>query len=288
MKNFRMYLMALLIIAIAASPLFGSERRMLGVRAEPLTMEEAREHALSTGWGLRVKDILAGSPADKAGVKKGDILLSLNGVVLKDLDALDRAVLASPIKGEVLIWRNGWERPFEVEFPPIKKPEVKKEKETEDVAEVSDDLLERMRERVEAQKREYEELKKLYEEMKEREKKDKDEAKKDDKKEHQDQSEKKPEKSPERQPTGRPFVGISVGVHSETGQIGIVSVETGSPAEEYGLKAGDIITEINGKKIESAQDLQQVLVRCNPGDWLKLSIIRAGNKMEIKLKLGSR
>lgn len=60
----------------------------------------------------------------------------------------------------------------------------------------------------------------------------------------------------------------------------------GTPAEKAGIKEGDIITECNGEKLSSSKTIQDFLEELNPGDILKLKILRQGKKMEIKIKLG--
>jgi C-terminal processing protease CtpA/Prc len=61
-----------------------------------------------------------------------------------------------------------------------------------------------------------------------------------------------------------------------------------SPAEKAGLKAGDIIMEISGKKIEDYQDLIRVINYYDPGDKLKIKIMRKGKKKTIEVKLGKK
>ncbi len=60
-----------------------------------------------------------------------------------------------------------------------------------------------------------------------------------------------------------------------------------SPAEKAGLKSGDIILEVEGKKLSSGYSIRDVLVGKMPGDSVKLSVLRAenGEKEEIKITL---
>ena len=53
------------------------------------------------------------------------------------------------------------------------------------------------------------------------------------------------------------------------------SVQSGSPAESAGLRAGDRIIEINGRHIENAFSITNVWARHHPGDTVKLTIQRA-------------
>lgn len=60
------------------------------------------------------------------------------------------------------------------------------------------------------------------------------------------------------------------------GAVGFVvhNVEPGSPAEKAGLKAGDVIVDIDGKQIETNEGLLQV-VKESSGKQVKLTYYRA-------------
>ena len=49
-----------------------------------------------TPWGLRVRAVAAGSPADTAGLREGDIVLEWNGAPLRSLTGLGRRVETAP------------------------------------------------------------------------------------------------------------------------------------------------------------------------------------------------
>ena len=67
----------------------------------------------------------------------------------------------------------------------------------------------------------------------------------------------------------------------------IVSEISGKgPAEQAGLKVGDIVTEVNGERVDSDSDLIGLLVDSNPGDILKLQVYRERKPLTIQLTLG--
>jgi S1-C subfamily serine protease len=69
------------------------ERRHLGVRVHPLDPHLARYFNVRPGKGLLVLSVASGSPADRAGVLPGDILLSFNGEQLSEPRDLRQGVL---------------------------------------------------------------------------------------------------------------------------------------------------------------------------------------------------
>lgn len=69
----------------------------------------------------------------------------------------------------------------------------------------------------------------------------------------------------------------------------ITSVEKDSPAERAGLKDQDIITKINGRTIQSAQDAKNAIGLTPPGTDLKVLIInKEGQEKIITLTTGTR
>lgn len=58
-----------------------------------------------------------------------------------------------------------------------------------------------------------------------------------------------------------------------------------SPAEKAGLKAGDIITKVDDKKIENAGDLTTTIRGYEPETKVSISVIRDGKKKKLKATL---
>jgi len=68
-------------------------------------------------------------------------------------------------------------------------------------------------------------------------------------------------------------------------------VEPESPAAKAGLKTGDVITELDGKKIADASELQMEVGQKKPGTAIKLGLLRDGKSMTLPVTLeamGSR
>ena len=92
----------------------------------------------------------------------------------------------------------------------------------------------------------------------------------------------------------KPYVGISVAdVSAETQQYGIPagaavqSVTEGSPAEQAGLKKGDVITAVNGTATDS-NALVDCVAAATAGDQLVMSVYRQGTTMEITVTVGEQ
>ena len=80
-----------------------------------------------------------------------------------------------------------------------------------------------------------------------------------------------------------PDIAEAIGVREG---IIIAQVIKGSPADRAGLKVGDIIVALNGKKMDSVRDLQLSIMKTRPGTVVTLTVIREGKKKEIKVKIG--
>lgn len=94
----------------------------------------------------------------------------------------------------------------------------------------------------------------------------------------------------------RPFIGISgIDLNAETAKtynlvegVYVKSVEDFSAAEKAGLKAGDVIIEVEGKSIKTMDELNEIKNAHQIGDTLKLKVNRDGNEKEITLTLGEQ
>src|SRR5262249_44904466 len=74
-------------------------RPWLGIQAEDLPDELRAQLDLAEGDGVLVTDVVAGSPAEKAGLKKNDILTKIDGKAVKGEEALAK-FMASAKSGQ--------------------------------------------------------------------------------------------------------------------------------------------------------------------------------------------
>jgi serine protease Do len=64
------------------------------------------------------------------------------------------------------------------------------------------------------------------------------------------------------------------------------AVIPGSPAEEAGLQAGDVIVAIDGEQIGADTDLSMLILGHDPGDTVTLRVLRGNSAQEIDVTLG--
>jgi S1-C subfamily serine protease len=69
---------------------------------------------------------------------------------------------------------------------------------------------------------------------------------------------------------------------------GAQPIVPGSPADNAGLAAGDIVTAINGRQINATQDLDDLLTLFTPGDRVTLDVLRGGTTLQIGVTLAER
>src|SRR5690348_15974050 len=72
------------------------QRAMLGVGIQPLTSDLAAGLGLKDVRGILISSVTPGGPADKAGLKMGDVILKLNGKDTNDSNELRNSVASVP------------------------------------------------------------------------------------------------------------------------------------------------------------------------------------------------
>ncbi|MCN9244878.1 trypsin-like peptidase domain-containing protein, partial [Streptomyces sp. RY43-2] len=65
------------------------------------------------------------------------------------------------------------------------------------------------------------------------------------------------------------------------------AVNQGGPGEKAGIKSGDVITEVDGVRVHSGEELIVKTRAHRPGDRLRLTVVRDGGQRKITLALGS-
>ncbi|MGJ8606013.1 MAG: Do family serine endopeptidase [Marivita sp.] len=74
-----------------------------------------------------------------------------------------------------------------------------------------------------------------------------------------------------------PDLADALGVEAQTGAI-VSSVESGTPADDAGISAGDVIVAVNGEAVEGSADLRQMIGLHRPGDDVEITYVRIGRR----------
>jgi serine protease Do len=92
-------------------------RGFIGVQIQPVTAEVADAIGLKDAKGALVASAQTDGPAAKAGLKRGDTILAVNGEKIADARDLSRkiATFAPGSKTKLTVWRDGKEREFSFE-----------------------------------------------------------------------------------------------------------------------------------------------------------------------------
>ncbi len=66
----------------------------------------------------------------------------------------------------------------------------------------------------------------------------------------------------------------------------ISQVNKGSPAEKAGMKAGDVVVRFNGRAVNAAAQLRNLVAATTPGSDANIVVIRNGNEKTLKVTIG--
>lgn len=207
-------------------------RGWLGVTIQEMTPELAQKFGLRNSVGALVGDVAKGSPAEKVGIRRGDIILEFNGKKVHDVGNLRNMVAQSKVGSEItLVIRRGDK---EYSFRAV-------------IAELP-----------------------------------------------RESAESSPGSVPEDSPA-EGLAGLSVmeltreiarqlGLHRDEKGVVVVRVEPGSTADEAGVRKGDVIQEIDRKRIDKLDDYNRVASGILPGDAILLFMNRGGKKFYVTLR----
>jgi len=200
-------------------------RGWLGVMVQAVTPELAESFGLKEGKGALVGKVEDGSPAEKGGIKKGDIIIKFEGREIKEMSELPRIVAGTPVgkKVDIVIFRNGKEKTLKVKIG--KMPEEKK---------------------VAFEKGKEKNLGMTVQEL-------------------------------------TPEIANRLGLNDEEGVI-VSSVEPDGPADEAGVRKGDVIKELNRKPVRNMDDFLREIKKAKPDENILLFIRRGEDTLFLVLK----
>ncbi|HZI20049.1 MAG TPA: PDZ domain-containing protein, partial [Pyrinomonadaceae bacterium] len=226
----------------------------LGVHPEDLTAENVARYGLrGERRGVGVRSVVKGSPAERAGLRDGDVILRFDGEPVASVRKLNRLIAEAPPehRARLSVLRGGSEH------------EIAARLGRREFASGSVGFGQAID--GEAARRMAEELRRNSEEWQRR---------------GQDWGERLEELQRDNPGglmvygAGGRRIGVSVNPLSKqlaeyfgvTGGVLVETVAAGSPAERAGLKAGDVITEADGEKLDGAGGLSRVINRRQEGE----------------------
>jgi serine protease Do len=208
-------------------------RGWLGVTIQELTPEISQKFGIGKTKGALVSDVAKGSPAEKAGIMRGDVIIEFNGKEVKDVSVLRNMVAQSKVGTEITmkILRSGKE--YTVKAVVSEMPR--------EVAEVRPSQL--------------------------------------------------PADAETSALTGLAVMDITKEIARQLGLtkedergVIVVRVEHGSPADEAGIRKGDIIKEVDRKRVDNLEDFNKIASKIKENETVLLFITRGNKKFYVTLK----
>nr|MBN2277405.1 PDZ domain-containing protein [candidate division Zixibacteria bacterium] len=252
MRNNKLIILLAFFLAL---PLFSSAAlatenpgAWLGIYTQTIDNNLKEAFNLDTDHGVVIKMLIPDSPADKAGLKQGDIILSFDGEKLADADQLIAAMKQHKDGDKVTldIFRKGKEKQVEI----VLGRRLDQDK--------ADQLY---------QWYGLNNLPKTYSKSYK----------------FSNSSMADTYIGVNLQDLG-PQLAEYFGVGDGTGAL-IAEVIPESPAEKAGLKAGDVIVKIDGNLVGELSDVQQAVWEKEKGDKIKLTVLRDKKEQEFSLEV---
>ena len=81
---------------------------------------------------------------------------------------------------------------------------------------------------------------------------------------------------------------LGIGVGSRGDQVTVGDVYPNTPAKKYGLRKGDIIISIDGKKIDEGEELIRIIGKYRAYDKIAIKVLRNGKQKTLNIVLGER
>ena len=82
-------------------------------------------------------------------------------------------------------------------------------------------------------------------------------------------------------------ISESLGLHGRKGAL-IADLTPGGPAEQAGLQPGDVVLGIDGRPVDSADDLTRQVAMVHPGEVARLEVMRNGRSVNVEVHSGLR
>jgi serine protease Do len=83
-----------------------------------------------------------------------------------------------------------------------------------------------------------------------------------------------------------PEIAGQLGLASDVDGVVIAAVESESPAARGGLRQGDVIVAVNGRRVDQVRDVPRTIAALRPGTRVTLTLLRRGREMDIAVTTG--
>ena len=84
----------------------------------------------------------------------------------------------------------------------------------------------------------------------------------------------------------RPYLGVASALSSRGALV--AEVTSGGPADGAGLRAGDVITSIDGREVTDPDDVAEIVSDHEPGDEVEIELMRDGERRTFTVELSTR
>lgn len=84
----------------------------------------------------------------------------------------------------------------------------------------------------------------------------------------------------------RPSVGLTLGPSEKEGMVRVDRLAPGGPAEQAGIRQGDLVLRADGRRIRSAYQAVSLILKKQPGDAVDFLIERDGRQQTVAVTLG--
>ena len=83
-----------------------------------------------------------------------------------------------------------------------------------------------------------------------------------------------------------PQMATRLGLKPDTDGVMIAAVEAGSPAARGGLRQGDVIVALDGRRIDQVRDVPRAIAARRPGTRVTLTLLRRGGEVDVPVTTG--
>ena len=85
-----------------------------------------------------------------------------------------------------------------------------------------------------------------------------------------------------------PMLGIGGDADESGAGVKIGAITANGPAAKAGMRLGDIVTQFDGKPVQTMEELAQLISKKRPDDVVSITVLRDGKKTELKATLARR